>query len=91
MSKKPIDFFMPKSEKATGRNDGDKAGAGTGGTCVCTKCDYEVAHKTGQKCSDLVCPECGAKMTRGQTRDEPNDKKFRNTSPADVSGESPKE
>lgn len=43
-------------------------GLGPGGQCVCTKCGHSVAHVTGEKCSDLKCPECGGDMTR---KDEP--------------------
>lgn len=47
-----------------GRNNGDKAGAGPGGMCVCPECGHEAEHKTGQACNERECSECGATMTR---------------------------
>lgn len=47
-----------------GRNQGDQAGAGPGGSCVCPNCDHRVAHETGVDCRDIECPECGVAMTR---------------------------
>jgi cation diffusion facilitator family transporter len=46
-------------------NNIDEAkGAGPGGYCICTKCDYKRPHKRGQPCASKNCPECGRPMTR---------------------------
>jgi len=50
--------------EGAGRNNGDRAGAGPDGKCVCPECGYEADHETGQACNERECPECGAKMTR---------------------------
>ena len=45
-----------------GRN---KGGAfGTGGYCVCAKCETKVEHRQGTKCTTIKCPECGHNMIR---------------------------
>ncbi len=44
---------------------GGQFAAGTGGICVCTKCDYETSHIRGQPCNQRKCPKCGSLMTRG--------------------------
>ena len=53
-----------RKEDGKGKNDGDKAGAGEGGNCVCPKCGYVKSHVTGQPCNQLKCPKCGTTMTR---------------------------
>ncbi len=37
---------------------------GGGGNCICPKCDYKVAHKSGIPCQDERCPNCNAKLLR---------------------------
>jgi hypothetical protein len=37
---------------------------GSGGHCVCPKCDRRVPHKDGVPCRYEHCPSCGAKMLR---------------------------
>ncbi|MBN1999111.1 hypothetical protein JW935_16245 [candidate division KSB1 bacterium] len=37
---------------------------GPGGTCICPQCGTTVPHTQGQPCSQLVCPNCSAAMTR---------------------------
>ena len=37
---------------------------GSGGQCICPKCETRVAHERGIPCQDERCPECGAKMLR---------------------------
>ena len=46
-----------------GRMGGPSA-AGPGGFCVCPSCGEKVAHTVGQPCNRMVCPKCGANMTR---------------------------
>ncbi|MCK9448987.1 MAG: hypothetical protein M0Q41_08405 [Bacteroidales bacterium] len=45
-----------------GRNKGGVYGPG--GFCICAKCNTKVPHKTGMKCTDSKCPECGHTMIR---------------------------
>ncbi|MFW6047404.1 MAG: cation diffusion facilitator family transporter [Candidatus Woesearchaeota archaeon] len=40
-------------------------GAGPGGYCICTECDYKEPHKRGHPCASKNCPKCGGPMTRG--------------------------
>lgn len=47
-----------------GRFQGDKAGAGQGGYCVCLKCNYRKKHSRGSPCMNLTCPKCGESLTR---------------------------
>lgn len=47
-----------------GRKQGDKPGSGPGGVCICKKCDYEVEHKIGQPCNEIICPKCRIPMTK---------------------------
>lgn len=37
---------------------------GSGGQCICTKCDVKIPHRQGVLCQDERCPKCGAKMLR---------------------------
>lgn len=37
---------------------------GTGGDCICPKCEARMEHKRGIPCQDERCPKCGAKMLR---------------------------
>ena len=53
-----------------GRNKGGSYG--TGGFCICTKCEEKIPHKKGIKCTTIKCPECGhtlirEEMVRGRT------------------------
>lgn len=34
------------------------------GVCVCSQCNYSIAHKRGVPCSTLVCPKCNIPLTR---------------------------
>ena len=43
-----------------------KQGADPAGDCVCLSCGEKVAHKRGVPCFAVVCPKCGAKMTRNR-------------------------
>ena len=45
-----------------GRNKGGSFG--TGGYCICTKCDEKVPHQQGIKCTTIKCPKCGNIMVR---------------------------
>ncbi len=47
-----------------GRLQGDKAGAGIGGACICPSCGYRKSHSRGAPCNRLKCPKCGSIMTR---------------------------
>ena len=51
-------------EQGFGRNQGDQAGAGPGGNCICPECKHTEPHITGQPCNERKCPECGTLMTR---------------------------
>lgn len=37
---------------------------GSGGKCVCPKCDYSFPHKNGIPCQEERCPKCGVKLFR---------------------------
>jgi len=37
---------------------------GSGGECVCPKCDTRIPHRDGIPCQEERCPKCGAKMLR---------------------------
>jgi predicted amidophosphoribosyltransferase len=37
---------------------------GSGGNCICPKCDSRIPHRDGIPCREERCPECGAKMFR---------------------------
>lgn len=37
---------------------------GSGGFCVCPKCDERIRHRRGTPCQEEHCPSCGAKMLR---------------------------
>ena len=52
------------SNRGRGLNQGNKAGAGPGGNCICPECGKEVSHQRGMPCYKRECPECGAKMRR---------------------------
>ena len=47
-----------------GRMDGNRAGAGPSGSCVCPRCGERVAHTVGTPCYRMTCPQCGTKMVR---------------------------
>jgi hypothetical protein len=48
----------------SGRMQGNRAGAGPGGNCVCPSCGEKAPHRQGTPCFDLKCPKCGTKMVR---------------------------
>jgi hypothetical protein len=48
-----------------GRLQGNRAGAGPVGDCVCRRCGERVPHQRGMPCYDRSCPRCGSKMVRG--------------------------
>jgi len=37
---------------------------GSGGYCICTKCNYKSAHNRGVPCQEERCPDCGTKLMR---------------------------
>jgi len=41
---------------------------GSGGECICPKCNTTVAHARGVPCQDQRCPDCNAKMLRVGSR-----------------------
>ena len=45
-------------------NEKDCCGMGSGGDCVCPKCEIVIPHRRGVRCQEERCPECGAKMLR---------------------------
>ncbi|MDY0096055.1 MAG: hypothetical protein RBT80_25440 [Candidatus Vecturithrix sp.] len=47
-----------------GRMGGNSAGAGLGGECFCPMCGATMPHQRGVPCNVLICPKCGARMTR---------------------------
>jgi hypothetical protein len=53
-----------KVAQREGRMQGNKAGAGPGGFCVCPECGEKSPHQQGMPCYELSCPKCGTKMVR---------------------------
>ena len=52
-------------EEARGKGmgvSGERQGDGGTDTCICPKCQTEVAHKRGAPCNQINCPKCGASM-----------------------------
>ncbi len=37
---------------------------GSGGFCICPKCENKTSHHRGIPCQEEKCPECGAKLLR---------------------------
>ncbi|APF18768.1 hypothetical protein [Caldithrix abyssi] len=37
---------------------------GSGGYCICPKCDYRAPHQRGVPCQEQRCPHCGARLMR---------------------------
>ena len=37
---------------------------GTGGFCICPKCEKRIPHQPGIPCKENICPNCGKKMMR---------------------------
>ncbi len=50
--------------KGSGHGKNKGGSFGTGGYCVCAKCDAKIGHQQGVKCTTLKCPECGHTMIR---------------------------
>jgi len=42
----------------------EKEGMGSGGFCICPRCDYKKAHIAGIPCREEKCPKCGTRMVR---------------------------
>jgi len=47
-----------------GGQGGNRPGAGPQGNCVCLSCGATAPHQAGQPCSQITCPQCGARMSR---------------------------
>jgi NAD-dependent SIR2 family protein deacetylase len=41
---------------------------GSGGECICPKCETRTPHRDGVRCQDERCPKCDAKMLRVGSR-----------------------
>ena len=57
-----------------GRNRGNRLqqkrlGSSSFGLCICPQCNYTHAHKRGEPCSSLICPNCKVHLVR-QTSSE---------------------
>jgi len=64
MSMKKLSQAIAESLKGRGRNQGNKAGAGPGGNCICPECGKKVAHEVGKPCFKMKCPKCDQPMLR---------------------------
>ena len=47
-----------------GRHNMGGGGMGSGGYCICPKCNTRIPHRPGIRFQEEVCPKCGAKMLR---------------------------
>ena len=50
-----------------GRRMGRRRGFGPAASdeqCICPSCGHKIAHVAGQPCTQQVCPNCNAPMTR---------------------------
>lgn len=52
------------NNRGKGRNQGNQAGAGPAGKCICPECGKEVDHKKGVPCYEMECSVCGTKLRR---------------------------
>jgi hypothetical protein len=59
-----VRLAMEDVDKATLGRMGGPLAAGPDGYCVCPSCGHREAHDTGEPCTELTCPECGAAMGR---------------------------
>lgn len=51
--------------RATGRGRmGGPMAGGPSGTCICPKCNEQIAHQRGVPCSAQTCPKCGVPLVR---------------------------
>lgn len=62
----------PGKGLAQGEGRGRKKGGayGTGGYCICAKCNTKAPHQQGVKCTTLKCPKCGHTMVREELLNE---------------------
>jgi len=42
----------------------ESRGMGSGGHCICPKCDQRITHKRGVPCQEEKCPKCNQRMMR---------------------------
>ena len=58
--------YVMVQPRLRGRGRGRMLGAamGPGGRCICIKCGYSAAHRTGVPCYVMKCPKCGSPMGR---------------------------
>ena len=42
------------------------SGLGNGGECKCELCNIIVPHEKGMPCTNMVCPNCGRPLSRGE-------------------------
>lgn len=59
-------------------------GSSAFGLCICPQCNYTHAHKRGEPCSSLICPNCKVHLVR-QSQPENSNKQ----NPQDKANESP--
>ena len=52
-----------------GRTGDVGRGFGPQGQCVCPLCGHRTTHHPGAPCSGVLCPKCGAHMTREREND----------------------
>lgn len=64
-----VRLAMEDVDKATLGRMGGPLAAGPDGYCVCPSCGHREAHDTGEPCTELTCPECGAAMAREEADD----------------------
>ncbi len=54
---------FPHRGRGTGRGR-FHGGRGTGGFCICPKCDYKIQHTAGVPCGSMLCPHCNIRLVR---------------------------
>lgn len=54
----------PGRDMGRGNLNGNRAGVGPGGECVCPQCGVKLPHQVGTPCYSVSCPKCQTKMIR---------------------------
>jgi len=47
-----------------GENKAGQSGVGSVQNCVCSNCDFQIAHTPSQPCNQIHCPKCGTLLIK---------------------------